>query len=693
MEVKISVIMGVYQPRSRQILFQAVLSICSQTFSDWELIMVDDGTHDEGRDWIDQASLLDARIRLIRLPRHKGLSTALNAAIAASRGSYIARMDADDLSAPHRLQRLYDFLQAHAQYAWAGCCCRLVDEDGAWGHVRVPQEPCARDFLPHSPYIHPSVMFRTHALADGYCEARSIGRSEDYELFMRLHAAGLQGANVQEYLYLYREDRNSYHRRSFPHALREARTRGKGFAALGLPSLSALPYVVKPLFVAMTPPRLHWRIKQRRYADDIMRFRRVMARMPLMAVRTDSMKRLDQYAYAVFGPVLCGFVIWVLKEAPRRGIRTLYFLSRDGWMMAEAAKRLCGALGVRMEIRYLYCSRLSLHRAYAHIDMEKALRLLLRPSLQMTPRSLIARTMLPAQQQEACLRQLALPCGPDAPLTPDQGDELRKRLCSDPAFVRWMSAEAKAAYDALQGYLKQEGLEEGAYAIVDSGWIGSLQMTLSAMCEAMGLPQPQGFYFGLSRLQPGADPAAYHAYFFSPSSDLRRRAFFVPALFEAVYGAPHGMCAGYRQEAGRWVPVCLKQDERARRWAKALGAQISAYADQLATRDLRTISDERNAALAHRLLYLLMVRPTAQEAAWLGALRFGDDPLHQDGELAPEQPDDALRAYALSGRLKQKVTHQPLAMSAWPAGSVRRCHPNRRLRGQHLWQWLREAKG
>ena len=296
MEVKISVIMGVYQPRSRQILFQAVLSICSQTFSDWELIMVDDGTHGEGRDWIDQASLLDARIRLIRLPRHKGLSTALNAAIAASRGSYIARMDADDLSAPHRLQRLYDFLQAHAQYAWAGCCCRLVDEDGAWGHVRVPREPCARDFLSHSPYIHPSVMFRAHVLADGYCEVRSIGRSEDYELFMRLHAAGLQGANVQEYLYLYREDRNSYHRRSFPHALREARTRGKGFAALGLPSLSALPYIVKPLFVAMTPPRLHWRIKQRRYADDIMRFRRVMARMPLMAVRTDSMKRLDQYA-------------------------------------------------------------------------------------------------------------------------------------------------------------------------------------------------------------------------------------------------------------------------------------------------------------------------------------------------------------------------------------------------------------
>ena len=154
-----------------------------------------------------------------------------------------------------------------------------------------------------------------------------------------------------------------------------------------------------------------------------------------------------------------------------------------------------------------------------------------------------------------------------------------------------------------------------------------------------------------------------------------------------------GLLCGRANAPVTRILVALDPFRAACEEAKALGAQISAYADQLATRDLRTISDERNAALAHRLLYLLMVRPTAQEAAWLGALRFGDDPLHQDGELAPEQPDDALRAYALSGRLKQKVTHQPLAMSAWPAGSVRRCHPNRRLRGQHLWQWLREAKG
>ena len=67
MEVKISVIMGVYQPVSRQVLFQAVLSIVSQTFQEWELIMVDDGTSGKGRRWIEQAALLDPRIRLIRL--------------------------------------------------------------------------------------------------------------------------------------------------------------------------------------------------------------------------------------------------------------------------------------------------------------------------------------------------------------------------------------------------------------------------------------------------------------------------------------------------------------------------------------------------------------------------------------------------------------------------------------------------
>ena len=86
MEVKISVIMGVYQPVSRQVLFQAVLSIVSQTFQEWELIMVDDGTSGKGRRWIEQAALLDPRIRLIRLSVHQGLPAALNAAIAHSRG-------------------------------------------------------------------------------------------------------------------------------------------------------------------------------------------------------------------------------------------------------------------------------------------------------------------------------------------------------------------------------------------------------------------------------------------------------------------------------------------------------------------------------------------------------------------------------------------------------------------------------
>ena len=681
MEVKISVIMGVYQPVSRQVLFQAVLSIVSQTFQEWELIMVDDGTSGKGRRWIEQAALLDPRIRLIRLSVHQGLPAALNAAIAHSRGAYLARMDADDDCDPRRLQRQHDFLRHHPGYAWVGCCCKLIDASGAWGHVRVPFAPCAHDFLAHSPYIHPSVMFRAAVLEEGYRDKREVGRSEDYELFMRLHAQGLQGANLQEYLYGYREDQDSYQRRAFPFACQEARVRHRGFRALGFSGPGTLPYVLKPLAVALTPAVLHWHIKRRRYEDDVMRYRRICAAVPQLDLRPDKQDRLTRYTYAVFAPVLCGFVLWVMQEARRRGIRTLYFLSRDGWMMHAAAQHLAPA-GVKC--RYMYCSRLTLYHALAHIDMETALRLLCRPSLRMSARTLLARLLRSETVQHACLKQLALPFAADALMTADMAAQMPALLQACPFFMAQMRQTAAAAYAALQGYLRQGGLGRFAYAIVDSGWIGSTQLALDKLCQAMGLYPPQGFYFGLSRLSTGADPTAYHAYFFTPATQLRRRSWFVPALFETICSAPHGMCVGYRKEAGRWVPQCQKQDVRAVSWARALSTGVSAYAKQLASRDLRQLSAARCVKLTQRLLYALMARPTQMEARWLGRLRFGDDLLDQDGELAPA---DVPSAWEM---MKRRLRDQPLTRSPWPTGSAVR--QGQSPYAHRLWQWLREVR-
>lgn len=164
-------------------------------------------------------------------------------------------MDADDISKPDRLQQMYDFLENHPEYGWVGCNAELIGEDGIWGSRMMPEAPERKDFLHYSPYIHPSVLFRREALTvnGGY---RPMRRGEDYELFMRLHAAGVRGYNLQEFLFQYREDADTYRHRKYRYQIEEVRIRKEGFARLGILNIRTWPCVLKPLIVGFIPYRL-----------------------------------------------------------------------------------------------------------------------------------------------------------------------------------------------------------------------------------------------------------------------------------------------------------------------------------------------------------------------------------------------------------------------------------------------------
>ena len=109
-----------------------------------------------------------------------------------------------------------------------------------------------------SPFAHPSVMFRAACLraAGGYDSDPAIGRSEDYDLFMRLYASGSRGYNIQEYLLEYREELGSMRRRKYRFAVTEARVRLRGFRRLGLLPFG-LPYVAKPLVIGLIPKSVY----------------------------------------------------------------------------------------------------------------------------------------------------------------------------------------------------------------------------------------------------------------------------------------------------------------------------------------------------------------------------------------------------------------------------------------------------
>ena len=254
----ISVIMSVYNQKNFRYLNDAVMSILRQTFSDFEFIIYNDGSDDEILKQLQKYTESDSRILLINNPVNQGLAYSLNACIDVARGKYLARMDDDDICDVRRLQVQYDYLEKHPAAAFIGCNAALIDDDSVWGHRCMPEKPNRKDFLKFSPYIHPTVMIRRSVLEQGniYNTSRETLRCEDYELFMRLEEAGYRGYNIQQELFCYREDYNSYQKRKLKYRLAEIQIRYQNFKKLKMLTPLGMLYALRPLASAMVPSGL-----------------------------------------------------------------------------------------------------------------------------------------------------------------------------------------------------------------------------------------------------------------------------------------------------------------------------------------------------------------------------------------------------------------------------------------------------
>jgi glycosyltransferase involved in cell wall biosynthesis len=181
-------------------------SICRQTLSSLELIVIDDGSTDGTAAIAQRFARDDERVQVLRR-RHAGLSAALNAGIFAARAEFIARMDADDISARDRLSKQLAYLDRNPACVALGAWVEVVDEDGA--HIGLKTFVTRHDDISAallrglSPMAHPTIVARRDALlaAGGY-DARRYP-SEDLDLWFRLAEKG-ELANLGEVLLQYR---------------------------------------------------------------------------------------------------------------------------------------------------------------------------------------------------------------------------------------------------------------------------------------------------------------------------------------------------------------------------------------------------------------------------------------------------------------------------------------------------------
>ncbi len=251
----ISVIMGVYNPRNKDIFNLAIQSILDQTYTDFEVIICDDGSNEATLEMLSEVASLDDRIKVIHNNGNQGLAFSLNHCLEIAQGDYIARMDDDDISAPTRFEVERKFLDEHKDIAWAGCNADLIDGTGkVWGTRKFEEFPTVNSLLFNAPFIHPTVMIRREVIdkAGGYSVAKQTRRAEDYDLWLRLYALGYRGANIQDKLFQYREDAFAYTKRKYRYRIDEAIVRYQGFSRLKL-FPKAWIYVLKPLVVGLMP--------------------------------------------------------------------------------------------------------------------------------------------------------------------------------------------------------------------------------------------------------------------------------------------------------------------------------------------------------------------------------------------------------------------------------------------------------
>ncbi len=261
---QISVIMGVYNETNKDVIMKAVMSILNQTFTDFELIIYNDGSCNNTTNILEEIDKLDDRIKIIGKEENHGLAFSLNECIKHSKGDFIARMDADDYSFPERLRLQKKYLDSHPDISWCGSNTLLFNENGVWGERVYPEFPDNKDFLKYSPFVHPSVMYRKEVFTSsvGYNESEETLRCEDYEIFMRLYKEGLKGANVQKFLFSYREDNDSYDKRTWETRVQEMKLRKRNFKELGIMFPRGWLFIIRPLVGYFVPRRMFGRYKK-----------------------------------------------------------------------------------------------------------------------------------------------------------------------------------------------------------------------------------------------------------------------------------------------------------------------------------------------------------------------------------------------------------------------------------------------
>lgn len=383
------------------------------------------------------------------------------------------------------------------------------------------------------------------------------------------------------------------------------------------------------------------------------------------------------YGNEVIGPVVYEYISWLLYQAHKRKLKTLYFLARDGYLLKQVAELLCIKKGYHIQCKYLYCSRMSLRMPTYHFIGGEAYDLLLQGGYHITPYILMRRLGLNSEERNNVYSETGVTDETRA-LTPTEFQILIEKLKISRSYNEYIDCKSTASYADTIGYFRQEGLfQNSQIAIVDSGWSGSMQRSLRQLLEHEGYNgKIVGFYFGLYNEPKEKKDGEYKAYYFNVFCNLKNKVYFDNTFFECMLSAPHGMTIGFNYDGITYHPV-LKKDMN-ENLTEFIQAQIHGalqFAEQRQEVDYKgEFAWKKSVKKVYKILKRAVLYPSKDEIEAYSNFKFCDD-VSEDFSYMLIQKDMLLQLknYMLLPKIIAKMKHKdnvPISDLFWPYGVI-----------------------
>lgn len=274
-----------------------------------------------------------------------------------------------------------------------------------------------------------------------------------------------------------------------------------------------------------------------------------------------SLQALHDTTSNYVAPFLYGYVYSVLQKALDRGLTDLYFIARDGQILHEIAKTICADFGYRLNLHYLYGSRKAWHLPSVHKVDERVLDWIFDPTTHLSIADVCKRVELSTEEVMKHLGTFVV--ATDKNLTSTERKELKEIFRHSEPLKQLIQTKAENLRKLVTEYLKQEGFERNKkIGVVDVGWRGRQQVSLSILLESGGLyPETgiSGFYIALPHAVTPFKKDLFDTFIdHTCYPELMQRLF----MYELFVTANHESCVGYEQKNGIIVPDLRKGNKQ-----------------------------------------------------------------------------------------------------------------------------------